>query len=275
MSCLENGVMKVGVELPKGGTVTFLADANHPDVNRINSHDMGRMIQQSYDSGPQPYGNSHSSWPDWPWNPIAAGDCYNNGAEVLSHENDGVTLYVKSIPLQWALDNVPFECTFETWLTLEQNVVHARYRLVNERSDTTVYLARHQELPAVYTPDRFHRLLTYTGGSPYTGGPLTEIENTGPPWAYFDATEKWVALVQTNNWGLGVFYPDAQLFVGGFHGTPGSGDPRGSSCGYMSPLRTETLRHDSVCEYEVRFIQGTLDTIRDHVYGHRLSASRW
>ena len=48
MSYLENGVIKVGVELLKGGTITFLADANHLDVNLLNSHDMGRMIQQSY-----------------------------------------------------------------------------------------------------------------------------------------------------------------------------------------------------------------------------------
>ncbi len=269
MSYLENGVIKVGVELKKGGTITFLAEANNLDVNLINSADLGRMIQQSYYSGPQPYGNPNPGWPNWSWNPIGAGDCYGNPAAVVTHTNDGTTLYVKSIPMQWALDNVPCECTFEKWITLDNNAVRVHYKLTNDRSDTTVYSARHQELPAVYTTDRFYRLVTYTGGSPYSNGPLTEIQNNGPPWAYFNATEKWAALVQDNDWGLGVYNPNAQQFAGGFHGTPGSGDPEGSSTGYITPLRTETIRHNTVYEYDAYFILGYLDTIRSYVYQHR------
>ena len=196
MSYINNGVIQVGVDLEKGGTITFLADANNLDVNLINSADLGREIQQSYYSGPQPYGDPHPGWPNWPWNPIGAGDCYGNASEVLEHINDGTTLYVRSIPMQWALDNVPGECTFEKWIELDGNAARVHFRLNNNRSDTTVYPARHQELPAVYTTDRFHRLFSYTGGAPFTWGPLEHIENSGPPWAYFQGTEKWAALVQ-------------------------------------------------------------------------------
>lgn len=269
MSYLQNGVIKVGVDLLKGGTITYLADAAHQEVNLVNSSDLGRMIQQSYYSGPEPYGTPNPGWPNWPWNPIGAGDSYGNPSQVLEHANDGSTLYVKSIPMQWALDDVPCECTFEQWLTLDGNVVTARFRLSNHRSDTTPYGARHQELPAVYTTDRFHRLFTYTGGAPFTGGALTQVVNAGPPWAYFDATEKWAALVQDNDWGLGVYNPGAQQFVGGFHGTPGSGDPSGSSTGYLSPLRTEAIAWNTVYEYDVRFILGYLSDIRAYVYQHR------
>ncbi len=269
MIYLDNGVIRVGVDLARGGTVTYLADANNLDINVINSADLGREVQQSYYSGPQPYGDPNPGWAGWPWNPIGAGDCYGNPSEVLEHTNDGTTIYVKSIPKQWALDNVPCECTFEKWITLDANGVKARFRLTNHRSDTTVYPAMDQELPAAYTTDRFHRLFTYTGSSPYTGGALTEIANNGPPWAYFDATEKWAALVDDSGWGMGVYNPRAQRFVGGFHGTPGSGDPQGSSCGYLSPLRTETIYYNTVYDYEAYLVLGWLDDIRAYVYARR------
>ena len=270
MSYINNGVIQVGVDLEKGGTITFIADAGNLDVNLVNSADLGREIQQSYYSGPQPYGDPHPGWPNWPWNPIGAGDCYGNPSEVLEHANDGATIYVKSIPMQWALDNVPGECTFEKWIELEGNAARVRFRLNNDRSDTTAYPARHQELPAVYTTDRFYRLFTYNGGSPFTWGPIERIENAGPPWAYFQGTEKWAALVQENDWGLGVYNPNAQSFAGGFHGTPGAGDPTASSCGYITPLRTEAITHDIVYDYTCYFILGYLDDIRTYVYQHHL-----
>lgn len=269
MSYLDNGVVKVGVDLNMGGAITYLVDSGFPDVNLINSSDMGREIQQSYYSGPQPYGNPHPGWPDWPWNPIGAGDCYGNRSEVLDDFNDGTTLYVRSIPLQWALDNVPCECTFEQWIELDGNAVEVHFKLTNNRSDRTAYGARHQELPAVYVTDRFHRLFTYNGGAPFTGQPMEQIVNSGPPWAYFSATEKWAAFVQDNDWGLGVYNPEAQKFVGGFHGTPGSGDPVGSSTGYLSPLRTETISWNTVYEYDTYLILGYLDDIRAYVYENR------
>lgn len=268
MSYIENGVVKIGVDLNKGGTITFFADAHNLDVNLVNSADLGREIQQSYYSGPQPYGNPNPGWPNWPWNPIGAGDCYGNPAEVIDHFNDDTTIYVKSIPMQWALNNVPCECTFEKWIEIDGNVAKVHYKFTNNRSDTTVYPARHQELPAVYTTDRFYRIFTYTGSKPYTWGSLTQIPSTGPPWNYFNATEKWAALVQDNDWGLGVYNPIAQQFAGGFNGTPGQGNPTGSSCGYVTPLRTEVIYHDTVYEYDVYLILGYLDDIRAFVYQH-------
>ncbi|MBZ0272652.1 hypothetical protein K8I61_11495 [bacterium] len=269
MSYVDNGVIKVGVDLNKGGSITFLADVAHQEINLINSADLGREIQQSYYSGPQPYGEPHPGWPNWPWNPIGAGDCYGNPSEVLEHVNDGSMIYVRSIPMQWALNGVPCECTFEQWIELDENAVLVHFKLNNNRSDKTYYGARHQELPAVYTTDRFHRLFTYNGNKPFTGGPIEQIVNSGPPWAYFTGTEKWAALVQDNGWGLGVYNPDAELFAGGFHGTPGSGDPEGSSTGYITPLRTEAIAWNTVYEYDAYFILGYLDDIRAFVYQNR------
>jgi len=269
MSYLDNGVIRVGIDLKKGGTITFLADAHNLDVNLINAADLGREVQQSYYSGPQPYGNPSSDWENWGWNPIGAGDCYGNPSEVIEVSNDGITLYVKSIPKQWALNNVPCECTFEKWIQLDGTGVRVHFRLNNNRSDTTVYSARDQELPAVYTPDRFYRMFAYTGSAPFSGGAVSQVATTGPPWVYFNATEKWAALVDDNNWGMGVYNPRAEQFAGGFSGSPGSGNPTGSSCGYIAPLRTETIYYNTVYDYEIYLILGYVDDIRAYVYQHR------
>lgn len=266
MSYLDNGIIRIGVDLTRGGSITYLADSGHPEVNVINSHDLGREVQQSYYSGPHPYGDPNPNWAGWGWNPIGAGDSYGNPADVLESSNDGATLYVKTLPRQWALDDVPCECTFEQWIQLDGNGAHIHFRLNNARSDQTEYPAQHQELPAVYSTDRFHRLLTYEGDAPGTGAPLTEIVNRGPPWAYFTGQERWAALVDDNGWGLGVFTPTAELFVGGLAGSPGAGDPTGPSTGYMSPLRTEAIRWDTVYDYDSWLILGWIDDIRAYVY---------
>jgi hypothetical protein len=170
MSFLDNGVLRVGVDLDRGGSIGFLAEAGNASTdNLINIHDLGRWVGQSYYSGPAPFGRPHPAWKDWPWNPVSAGDVYGRPSRLLEHSNDGRTLYVKAEPKQWALDGVAADCTFETWIRLEGNAVRVRNRLTNRRTDRTRHPARDQELPAVYTVGRLHRLVTYDGRHPYTG----------------------------------------------------------------------------------------------------------
>jgi hypothetical protein len=118
MAYLDNGIIKVGVDLNRGGSICFRADVKKGG-NVVNVHDLGMWIGQSYYAGPKPFGTAHPAWKDWPWNPVSAGDVYGNASKLLDKKNDGKTLYVKSVPMQWALKNVPGDCTFETWITLE------------------------------------------------------------------------------------------------------------------------------------------------------------
>lgn len=268
VSYLDNGKIRVGVDLEQGGTITWVS-ASGSERNVINMHDRGRQIQLSFYGGPQPYGEAHPDWKNWPWNPIGTGDAFGHASTVLKHTNDGKTLYTKSIPLQWALNNVPGECTFETWITLNGATAHVRNRLVNHRSDKTQYRAYDQELPALYTIGKLYHLVSYDGDKPYTDAPTRQLENNGPPWTSWKATEHWAALLDNDNWGLGIFHPGVYTFIGGFHGKPDAGGPTDDPTGYIAPVRQEILDHNITYDYDYVLILGKLETIRSYAVQHR------
>lgn len=268
---LDNGVIRVGADLNYGGSITYLSRSDE-DRNLINNHDRGRQVQQSYYAGEsldRRAEGQRGDWSPWPWNPIGAGDAYGNLPRVTASSNDNGIVYVKCIPLLWDMNNEPAECFFETWITLEESTVRIRNRLVIHRTDTRWGIKpRHQELPAVYTIGDLNFLYTYAGTAPFTHAPITQISNNGPPWAYWGIEERhenWAALVDGNGWGVGVYTPQTECFVGGFHGTPGGGTDDAST-GYVAPLRTESFDKNTVYEYESCLIVGTLDEIRAIVY---------
>ena len=274
MSYIENGTIKLGVDLNAGGAITYLSPANR-EANLINSFDWGRQVQMSYYAGPVPFIAGDKApkehWKHLGWNPIQAGDDFAHGSKVLEHRNDGKSLYVKCVPMQWPLDNVPGECIFESWLELDGAMVRARCRLTNQRTDTTQYAARNQEMPAVYTNGPYHRLMSYTGDKPFSDGALTHIQKDPAvkfPWSTFVATENWAALVNDDDWGLGVFQPACLQFLGGTAGKMGSGGMHDSPTGYIAPVRREIIDHNIQHEYSYTLIVGDLKSIRRYVTEH-------
>ncbi len=270
VSYLDDGTVRLGVDLSAGGSITFLQD--HTDGrNLVNDHDLGRQIQESYYAGPQDYdpnGTLNPAYPNWPWNPIQSGDIYGNRAQVLSWSNNGTQLYVKTQPMQWALNNYPGDCTFETWISLNGNVASVHARLTNMRSDLTQYPAQFQELPAIYTVGTLDHLYTYSGTAPFTNAPLSQISETWPA-SYWRGTEHWAAQVDDSGFGVGVFKPDTGTFGGGFYGTTGAGGPTDDNTGYMVPIEKEVLDHNIVYDYSYNLIVGSLSQIRQYAYDHQ------
>ena len=221
---LDNGVLRVHADLDYGGMITYLS-LSGDSRNLINNHDRGRQVQASYYGGQhldRREDGQHPAWSPWNWNPIGAGDAYGNSPEVVEASSDGNTIYVKTIPLLWDMNNEAGECVFESWITLDQNKVWVTNKLTSQRTDDLWdVVPYHQEIPAVYTIADLNRLFTYEGDAPFTSAPLRQIVNQGPPWVYWGTDiphEKWAATVDENDWGVGVYSPDAELFVGGFHG---------------------------------------------------------
>ncbi|MBA3939041.1 MAG: hypothetical protein H0X38_16465 [Planctomycetes bacterium] len=268
MTFLDNGTLRIGMDLNRGGAVTFLEAAARPG-NLINSYDYGRQIQMSVYSGPTPFTpHGKQPRPEWRglgWNPIQTGDCFGRPSQVVEQRNDGKELYLRCVPMQWPLDDEPGECTFETWTMLDGASVRMRFRVTNHRTDHTQYAARSQELPAIYTIAALHRLITYSGPLPFTGAVPDEQHNDWHqpwPWTTWLASEGWSALVGDDDWGLGVFRDDGCFFNGGLYGEAGSRDPHAVPTGYLAPVETETLDHDIVYDHACLITVGTLAEIR-------------
>lgn len=268
MSWLDNGEVRVGFDLALGGAVTHISGRGHPG-NMINSHDLGRQIQMSHYSGPWPFEvgdiKPKPHWAGLGWNPIQTGDSSMNPSRVVEFRNDGTEMYVKCVPMQWPLDNVPGDCVFETRTTLDGALIRMRFRCVNLREDRTVYRACAQELPAVYTISTLSRLMSYTGDRPFTGGELTHVPNNwreGWPWTRFTATERWAALVNPEGFGLGVFKDDAGEFHGGVFGDDRSSDPKHGSTSYVAPIHREMFDNNIIYEHETTLMVGSLKEIR-------------
>jgi hypothetical protein len=268
MSYLDNGHVRIGMDLALGGAVTFISTKDHPN-NIINSADLGRQIQMSHYSGPWPFvvddKKPSPAWAALGWNPIQTGDCFMNPSKVVAHQNDGKELYIKCIPMQWPHNNLPADCTFETWTSLDGPLILMRFRCSNQRADKTAYRPCPQELPAVYTISKLSRLMSYTGELPFTGDSLSHVTNDWKkpwPWTRFIASERWAALVDTNHWGLGVFKDDGGEFHGGIHGHGPSDDPKHSSTAYVAPIHTEIFDHNIVYDHRTVFMVGHLHAIR-------------
>jgi hypothetical protein len=285
MSWLDNGRIRLGIDLSIGGAITHLS-AGRNGRNMINSHDWGRQVQMSFYSGPQPFvpegATVNEAWKKLGWNPIQSGDCYKNRSKVTAHRNDGNELYVRCTPMHWPLANVPGECGFECWFRLEGNTVRARSRLTNHRPDQTQYPGRPQELPAVYTNGEWYQLVSYLGDRPFSGARTTVLvgrdDGKGWPWRQFQSPEHWAALLDKDGRGLGVYLPGGCAFTGGFAGQPkGGGGPKDSPTGYMAPTVGEILDHNIVYTYDYTLIVGSLKEIRDHVYQRERSRTlpRW
>ena len=267
---LQNGTIKIGVDLSKGGSITYLANMRR-NGNLINSYDLGRDIQQSYYSGPrsvrsQPRRNR--SWTNWPWNPIQSGDSFGHAANWPSRAPTTGSNSTSKPNRCNGLNKVAGQAVFETWIKLDGNAARVRCRLTNSRTDDkTQYPGWHQESPAVYTVASLYRLFTYLGDEPFTGGGMTELPRVGPPWQYWRSTENWSAQVDSTGWGLGIYHPGCGLFGGGFTASRGAAAPRTSPpATWPRSTATSSSITTSLSEYQYDLIVGLLGDIRGWVF---------
>jgi hypothetical protein len=276
MSYIDNGKIRLGVNLALGGAITYLADSK-TKKNMVNNFDWGRQIQMSFFAFPEGYSENGvkplEHWKHIGWNPIQAGDYAHNPSKTVDYRNDGKSIYVKCIPMQWPLDNVPGNCFYECWITLDGNTAHVKSRITNNRQDTKQYRGKHQELPAVYVNGPWYKVYTYLGDKPFTGDKVNLINKPmkGFPWDYWLASENWAAMVDDSNWGLGIWKPDDYFFIGNYNygGKAGEGSKFDNQTSYVAPLHTEIIDHNIVYTYNYVLILGDLEKdIRKYVYEH-------
>jgi len=278
---IQNSNIKLGVNLDLGGAITYLSERASAE-NIINNYDWGRQIQMSFYSGPKPYipesgQQPHENWAFLGWNPIQSGDVGGFKSKVVDYYQGNDSIYIKSIPMQWPLANVPGECYFESSIKIKGNTVQVNNRIRNHRIDKTQYPARSQELPAVYVNAPYHRLVTYKGDKPFENDTVSEIpqnSETEPKWSHWQATENWVAHLNDNDFGLGIYTPEVQSYIGGFYGKKGVGGTKDSPTGYCAPILKEILDHNIVYDYSYNLCVGTLQDIRNMSAKNRTPVSK-
>jgi len=270
---LNNGTIHIMQDLTRGGAICFISKAND-FRNIVNISDEGRYIQQSYYAGKSLNRQSEGQsprWSPWSWNPIQVGDYARNRAVILSSKKTATTLYVKCTPMLWDMNNKPAQAIMEQWTSLEGNVIKVKNKLTCLRTDTLYGegLSRDQEIPAVYPISALKNLYSYFGNAPFTNAAMDHpavVDLGSGFWGrYKTVSEKWMAFVDDNKWGMGVYSPSATSFLAGKSGKAG-GESTSGPTSYIAPLRREKLMKNSVIEFDYFLIIGTLDEIRSEVY---------
>lgn len=251
---LANESIKIGVDLSSGGAIFWFSEIGD-ERNLLNHADRGRFIQQSYYGKPD--GSKWVAKP-WCWNPVQGGDYQGRPARLLETSETEGTLYVKSIPVNWAGGEDIDDCRMEQWISLKGSLAHLRFRFSYNGKET--HPAKHQELPAVFVDLALGELVTYQGTEPWTGDAL-KPEQPGWPNEYRDVPEHWAAFVGTDGRGVGMLFPGTDKITTYRH--PGPTGPKGGGCSYFAPIRTMAITPGLVFEYDVYLAIGTAADLRD------------
>lgn len=242
LSVLDNGTIRVGVDVQHGGDISYLSSSHGANVENLV-----QLSTQSYWGGP--FVPDWLQWHGWP-----------DGVPAVTAFNNGKTIYTKVVTC---------ECALETRIRLAGNAVHVHNRLENFRSDTTPYPAGWSELPALYAAGSNYRIVSYDGEAPFTHAPVRDVTDLAqfPPYDVYhydiEATEHWAAIVNEGNFGVGLFEPDLDRM------TAISSCFQCSPSGYLAGVRQERLDANIVYTYDYTLVVGSVSRIRAYAYAHR------
>ncbi len=249
---IDNGVIRLGVKKTSGAGIGWLSRSGSNE-NLLDHWDEGRFIQQSY------YGKKDGSlWvkKPWTWNPVQGGDYQGHAAEVLELSSDQTTLHARIRPRNWAGGELLADCEMEETIRLEGAVAVVKFGF--RYRGTEVHPLRSQEVPATFVNPAYGTMVVYQGDQPWNGGPLT---NSQPGWPSESRKipEGWVAWVNNQNTGVGIFSPVAkELTCYRF----GSSPQAKGACSYAAPLVKFAITPGMHFEYEVALALGTPEEMR-------------
>lgn len=251
---IDNGRLKIGVDLSSGGSLFWFSELP-ADRNLLNHADRGRFIQQSYYGKPD--GSMWAKKP-WRWNPVQGGDYQGKPARVIESKVDGSSLYVRSVPVNWAGGQDLDDCRMEQWISFAGDLARIRYRFVYRGQDT--HPAVHQELPAVFMD---HALTDLVYQETPDRGPAAVIRKDRPGWPNEGrkTAGNWAGFVGPDGRGAGVFFPGTDRITTYRH--PGPAGPEGGGCSYFAPIRTMAITPGMEFRYEIHLTIGTAEEMRD------------
>lgn len=248
---LDNGHVRLGVNMDAGGSIGWFSHS-HSQENLLNAFDHGRYVQQSY------YGDTDGSdWNGKPWryNPVQGGSWKGVPAVVPEQKEEANSLYVKTLPRQWASGQEAPEMVMEEWLTLDGGLARLKFRMTcNGKAE---HAARPQELPAMFVMSRYDTLVHCDQKqSPWTGALLTRSQ-PGFPNETVHFAESWAAWVDAHDQGIGIYFPYTDMAT-----TYRVTDAGRGNVSYLAPVRSFSLKPGLVFEYETVLALGNVEQIR-------------
>ena len=138
------------------------------NVNLINAHDTGRLVQQSYyGTGSYPYEPGMYGEAVWNYNPVQGGNLYNEASKIVDLRVTENEIYIKCRPLDWAKKKEYITPSYmEAWYTLEDGMMRATCRFVDYSGYPSVTTT--QEFPAFYCVEPLNDFVYYTGGEAWS-----------------------------------------------------------------------------------------------------------
>ncbi len=259
MVYLSSADYKIGVDLDWGGALTYMEDLSNNivaaqkknyygtnsnpvevglstdfksniitkyntkgNVNLINAHDTGRLVQQSYyGAGDSTYEPGMFENSAWPYNPVQGGNVYNDPSKIVDLKVTDNYIYIKCRPLDWAREAKYITPTYmEAWYTLEDGMMRASCRFVDFSGYPS--LTTNQEVPAFYCVEPLNKFVYYSGGDAWSDNntPVTRDDLefwSGRDDQNFPCNENWAAFVgdSSSGYGIGVYAPGQTDFCAG------------------------------------------------------------
>lgn len=301
---LQNEYYKIGTDLAYGGALTYLEklprDGKTPEltsyrdgadeyayiglnasqmpgknpndvndsVNLIDTHDTGRLIQQSYYGSDEGYEGITYDGKPWRYNPVQGGDVYNNISQIIDYRLFKDEIYVKARAMDWARDGYTTPSYMEGRYRLDGELVYVT-NVFTDWSGKNYDVNRSQEMPATYFHYAFTHFVAYRGTAPWTGGPLRQVTDL-PFWGYshdlhpdtefHDGTENWIAWTNDQLYGVGVYVPGVNTFLNGMYGDKFTS--AAASTNYTAPIVNRTFASYRRDEYTFLLSVGNVNDMR-------------
>lgn len=298
---IQNDEYKLGINLEWGGAMDYLEDLNsnvqtvksngkiyvdsnaaeryntkavNSNVNLINRHDTGRLVQQSY------YGTFGGDYEcgyygenKWNYNPVQGGNQFNEASKIVDLIIKENYLYIKCRPLDWAKAAEHITPSYmEATYSLSKGLVEVSCRFVDFSGYESVVTT--QELPAFYCIEPLNRFVYYSGNKPWTGDKNLSYENNLIFWPdagypMFPSTENWSAFTGEfdDSFGIGLYVPHNASFLAGVYarGETKETDPSVDvSTSYIAAVEWYEFSSFNPTEYNYYISTGSVDEIRSN-----------
>ena len=266
MVYLNNGIVKVGVNLDWGGAIS---EISYQGVNLINNHDNGRQVQVGLFDGNDilTYDPGNLMSPNLGYQPNQGGDKYDHYSSVITYKLSQDSIYIKTCPLEWNPDNkgggssqeIPSDVYLEQWISLDEQKIKVDYKITHFGSDN--HTAINQLIPYLHINLGFDRLITYENSNPWKGDDLIEKSvPVFPESLNLQPTEYWASFVDNTGFGLTLYsvshYPS--WGVQRFTKSPGAN--------LLTPTVQSDISSNKIIKTSIYIIVGNYLDARDIIY---------